>query len=75
MYRVLMLFVLIAASSVYAQTPLPPDPPSRVWKASWTTHPTAPLRDPIVLHFRRPLTLPSAPELDAALQKLIESAQ
>ncbi len=47
---------------VGAQTaPLPPDPPHRDWKASWITHPTAPLRDPIVLHFRRALTLPAAP--------------
>jgi hypothetical protein len=28
-----------------------------VWKASWITHPTAPLREPIVLHFRRTLQL------------------
>ena len=38
-----------------------PDPPHREWKASWITHPTAPLRDPIVLHFRRSLTLGAVP--------------
>jgi hypothetical protein len=37
------------------------DPPHREWTASWITHPTAPLRDPLVLHFRRTLTLPSVP--------------
>src|ERR1700760_4737181 len=31
------------------------------WKASWITHPTAPLREPIVLHFRRSLQLASKP--------------
>src|SRR5580693_5316967 len=31
------------------------------WKASWITHPTAPLREPIVLHFRRSLQLESKP--------------
>jgi hypothetical protein len=31
------------------------------WNASWVTHPTAPLREPVVLHFRRVLDLSSAP--------------
>jgi len=48
-----------------AQAPPPtqpaPDPPSRAWHAAWITHPTAPLREPIVLHFRRALTLASVP--------------
>jgi alpha-L-rhamnosidase len=39
----------------------PVDPPHREWHASWITHPTAPLRDPIVLHFRREMSLASAP--------------
>ena len=55
-----MLSALLAAVSISAQI-LPPDPPHREWKASWITHPTAPLRDPIVLHFRRTLTLASVP--------------
>ena len=29
--------------------------------ASWITHPTAPLREPLVLHFRRTLTLAAVP--------------
>ena len=62
MYRVLMLLVLLAAVPLTAQNPTPsPDPPTRVWHASWITHPTAPLREPIVLHFRRALSLQSAP--------------
>jgi len=44
-----------------AQNPAPPDPPNHDWHASWVTHPTAPLREPIVLHFRRVLSLPSVP--------------
>src|SRR5215472_12306528 len=40
---------------------LGPEPGSRVWKAGWATHPTAPLRDPIVLHFRRELKLVGLP--------------
>ena len=31
------------------------------WNASWITHPTAPLREPVVLHFRRSLQLASKP--------------
>jgi alpha-L-rhamnosidase len=62
MRRVPVLLLFIAGSIVLtspssAQT----DPPQRVWKASWITHPTAPLRDPIVLHFRRSLDLQTAP--------------
>ena len=37
------------------------DPPHRDWHASWVTHPTAPLREPVVLHFRRTLSLPAVP--------------
>ena len=48
---------LIAPSR--AQTPV--DPPHHDWHAAWITHPTAPLREPIVLHFRRTLTLSAVP--------------
>ncbi len=43
------------------QSPKQPDPPHRDWQASWVTHPTAPLREPVVLHFRRTLMLPAVP--------------
>ena len=56
------LFILVLnAFALHAQSPIQPDPPQRNWTASWITHPTAPLREPIVLHFRRALTLPSVP--------------
>lgn len=54
-------FLLASSCLLAAQSPLAPDPPHRDWHASWITHPTAPLRDPIVLHFRRALTLPAVP--------------
>jgi hypothetical protein len=44
-----------------AQTQTQPDPPHREWQASWITHPTAPLREPVVLHFRRALELAAVP--------------
>ena len=44
-----------------AQTTISPDPPHREWHAAWVTHPTAPLRDPVVLHFRRALELDAIP--------------
>jgi alpha-L-rhamnosidase len=47
--------------AIQAQNTAAPDPPERQWRASWVTHPTAPLREPIVLHFRRTLSLPSVP--------------
>jgi len=38
-----------------------PDPAHREWRAAWVTHPAAPLREPVVLHFRRSLELAAAP--------------
>ena len=37
------------------------DPPNREWHAAWTTHPTAPLKEPVVLHFRHGLALGAVP--------------
>jgi len=54
----LALAVALSALSLQAQTS---EPLHRDWKASWITHPTAPLREPLVLHFRRALTLPAVP--------------
>src|SRR5260370_39471929 len=44
-----------------AQAPNSPEPAHHEWKASWITHPTAPLREPLVLHFRRTLALEAVP--------------
>ncbi len=52
---------LLAPILLSAQTPAAPDPPTREWKASWITHPTAPLREPVVLHFRHSLSLAAVP--------------
>jgi alpha-L-rhamnosidase len=56
-------FVLLAFSSVVSssQNPNSPDQPNRQWHASWISHPTAPLREPVVLHFRRMLMLTAVP--------------
>ena len=66
MRPVLPLFALLLASLVLPaqnspQAPAQPDSPHREWKALWVSHPTAPLREPIVLHFRRTLTLGAVP--------------
>jgi hypothetical protein len=54
--------VLALALQVLSQTPaVQPDPAHREWKAAWISHPTAPLREPLVLHFRRTLDLPAVP--------------
>ena len=59
------ILILIAAAlttlAVPAQNNLQPDPLHREWHASWVTHPTAPLREPQVLHFRRFLALDAVP--------------
>lgn len=62
----LLLALAIAPAFSFAQSPataksMEPDPAHRSWHAGWVTHPTAPLREPIVLHFKRTLELPSTP--------------
>lgn len=61
MRRVVFLLFLFACSTLTCQKPAAPDPPQRMWHAFWITHPTAPLREPIVLHFRRDLNLAALP--------------
>jgi hypothetical protein len=41
--------------------PEQPDAAHRTWHAAWVTHPTATLREPVVLRFRRSLELTAAP--------------
>ena len=53
--------VLLLPARSHAQTPTRPDPLQREWHAGWVTHPTAPLREPLVLHFRRDLALDTVP--------------
>jgi hypothetical protein len=67
MRPILTIFALalaLALPLLHAQS-VPPsassDPSHRDWQASWITHPTAPLREPVVLHFRRALTLEAVP--------------
>jgi hypothetical protein len=55
----LAIILALAPLNVVAQTTLQADPPHHEWKAAWITHPTAHLREPLVLHFRRTLDLPS----------------
>jgi alpha-L-rhamnosidase len=52
---------LAAQAQTAAQSSTQPDPPHHDWHAGWITHPTAPLREPVVLHFRRSLSLPTVP--------------
>jgi len=61
--RSIALVIAFAVTSVPipGQNPVQSDPPHREWKAAWITHPTAPLREPVVLHFRRALELATVP--------------
>ena len=59
--RPVFYVLAFAAFAIPAQAQLQPDPPHREWTAKWVTHPSAPLREPLVLHFRRTLTLASVP--------------
>jgi hypothetical protein len=62
MRSLLTLGILIAGSlGLSGQQSMQFDPPHRDWLAQWITHPTAPLHEPLVLHFRRPLSLAAVP--------------
>ncbi len=56
-----VLSLVIAPLVLTGQDSFRPDPPQRDWHASWITHPSAPLREPLVLHFRRSLSLTAVP--------------
>src|ERR1700728_1635065 len=58
---VTLLSATAANAPLNAQGTSQPDPPVRPWHASWITHPTAPLREPIVLHFRRMVAFNAIP--------------
>ena len=55
------LALILAPFTLPGQSASQPDAPHRDWQASWITHPSAPLREPLVLHFRRTLALSSVP--------------
>jgi hypothetical protein len=52
----LLTFLATTTAIAYAQEP------REHWSAIWISHPTAPLREPIVLHFRKSIDLPAAPQ-------------
>jgi alpha-L-rhamnosidase len=56
-----LLLLFASAPAFKAQAPQMTDPPHHDWHAGWITHPTAPLREPAVLHFRRTLRLATEP--------------
>ena len=57
----LLAIVLALAVSAVAQTPA--EPIARLhWKAMWIAHPTAPLRELAVFHFRKLIRLDSKPQ-------------
>jgi hypothetical protein len=59
--KIIAIALATVAVQTQAQTVGQTDGPHRDWQASWGTHPTAPLREPLVLHFRRALTLGAVP--------------
>lgn len=64
MRKLFLLWTILASAAAPLVFPQPapmPDPPTRTWHALWITHPTTPIREPVVLHFRRTLTLGSVP--------------
>ena len=62
MRKKITLFALFVCSlQMMAAAQAAQDPAQRTWHAAWVTHPKAPLREPLVLHFRRTLDLAVVP--------------
>lgn len=62
MHKALRSFILAFSSiTLCAQNPGQPDALRRQWHASWVSHPTTQLREPMVLHFRHALSLTTVP--------------
>ena len=57
----LILALALPSLRTFDQSIQQTDTSHHEWNASWITHPTAPLREPLVLHFRRALDLPAVP--------------
>lgn len=55
--RWIAVFFLLAGFAAFPR----PGGAAEEWKARWITHPTAPLREPVVLHFRKSLQLTAKP--------------
>ena len=60
-FAVLTVLLIAFGRNLEAQDQPAPDPVHREWHAGWISHPTAPLKEPIVLHFRHTLSLGSVP--------------
>ncbi|HEX4321409.1 MAG TPA: hypothetical protein VHZ52_10935 [Acidobacteriaceae bacterium] len=56
----LVIALLTFVTSLAAQTSEPPAPREH-WSAQWISHPTAPLREPITLHFKKSFDVTAAP--------------
>jgi alpha-L-rhamnosidase len=54
----LFFLITLLTTSVVARA----DEPREQWSAIWISHPTAPLREPIVLHFRKSIDLRTVPQ-------------
>jgi alpha-L-rhamnosidase len=53
---------LLLAMQIRASAQIPPEALRGLWKAQWITSPSAPLRDSVVLHFRKLFGIPQSPE-------------
>jgi alpha-L-rhamnosidase len=54
--------LLFCIALITTSTVMHSEEPRQQWSAIWISHPTAPLREPIVLHFRKSIELPSVPQ-------------
>jgi len=55
-------WLLFCAALATASLVMQGEEPRQGWAATWISHPTAPLREPLVLHFRKSIELSAAPQ-------------
>ncbi|HZZ19032.1 MAG TPA: family 78 glycoside hydrolase catalytic domain, partial [Opitutaceae bacterium] len=57
----LATFLTLSLACAAAAAAPPEETPRATWKSEWIAHPTAPLREAAVFHFRKVIPLPAAP--------------
>ena len=60
--QALLLLICASCTIPRASAQLPPEAMRALWKAQWITSPSAPLRDSVVLRFRKMLDIPQTPD-------------
>ena len=57
-HRFLAISAILSIAACFSATTVSAQQPRQTWHAQWISHPTAPLREPLTLHFRKSFQVP-----------------